>query len=119
MSARDARMGGGTVSDRVRIGIAGGGKIVASEHVPRFRAIDGVELVAVANQTYESSQRAAAAMGISRAMRHWAELIDDADIDAILIGTWPYLHAQIAIAALEAGKHVITEARMATDADAA
>jgi predicted dehydrogenase len=107
------------MSDRIRIGIAGGGKIVASEHVPRFRAIDGVEVVAVANQTHESSQRAAAAMGVSRAMRHWAELIDDAEIDAILIGTWPYLHAQIAIAALEAGKHVITEARMATDADAA
>jgi predicted dehydrogenase len=107
------------VADRLRVGIAGGGKIVASEHVPRLRAIEGVELVAVANQTQQSSERAAAAMSIPRAARHWGELIEDPDIDAILIGTWPYLHAPIAIAALEYGKHVLTEARMATDGDAA
>src|SRR6185369_7265907 len=75
------------VVDRLRIGIAGGGKIVASEHVPRFRAIDGVELVAVANTTPDSSERAAAALGVPRARRHWGELIDDPEIDAILIGT--------------------------------
>ena len=65
-----------------------------------------------------SSARARpAALGIPRAVRHWGELVEDPDIDAILVGTWPYLHAPIAIAALEAGKHVLTEARMATDAD--
>ena len=34
----------------------------------------------------------------------------------MVIGTWPYLHCPITLAALEAGKHVMTEARMATDA---
>jgi predicted dehydrogenase len=105
--------------DAIRIGIAGAGKIVASEHVPRFRAIAGVEIVAVANQTPESTRRAASALRIPRTCRHWAELIEDDEIDAILVGTWPYLHAPIAVEALAAGKHVLTEARMATDADAA
>jgi predicted dehydrogenase len=107
------------VADPLRIGVAGAGKIVAAEHLPRFRAIPGVEIVALANQTLESSRRAADEFGIPQAYRHWGELIEDDEIDAILIGTWPYLHAPIAIEALYAGKHVLTEARMATDADAA
>ncbi|MFQ3592278.1 MAG: Gfo/Idh/MocA family oxidoreductase, partial [Gemmataceae bacterium] len=35
---------------------------------------------------------------------------------AVVIGTWPYLHAPITLAALQAGKHVLTEARMAMNA---
>lgn len=103
----------------LRIGIAGAGKIVASEHASRLRAIPGVELVAVANQTPESSRRAADSLGIARTYGNWSDLVEDDGVDAILVGTWPYLHAPIAIEALYAGKHVLTEARMATDADAA
>ena len=105
--------------DRIRIGIAGAGKIVRDEHVPRFRAIEGVELVGVANRTRESSERAAAEMGLGRAYADWGELVEDPDIDAVLVGTWPYLHAPVTVAALEFGKHVLTEARMASSADAA
>jgi predicted dehydrogenase len=107
------------VAESIRIGIAGAGKIVASEHAPRFRKIPGVELVAVANQTAESSRRAADALEIPRAYRHWGELIEDDEIDAVMIGTWPYLHAPIAVEALDAGKHVLTEARMTTDVESA
>lgn len=105
--------------DRIRIGIAGAGKIVRDEHVPRLRAIEGVELVGVANRTRESSDRVARELGLERAYRDWGELVEDPDLDAILVGTWPYLHAPIAVGALEFGKHVLTEARMATSADAA
>ncbi len=38
--------------------------------------------------------------------------MEDPEIDAILIGTWPYMHAPITLYALENGKHVLTEARM-------
>jgi len=103
----------------IRIGIAGAGRIVRDEHVPRFRAIDGVELVSVANQTIESSRRAATALDIPHVVPHWTDLVADAGIDAVVIGAWPYLHAPIAIAALESGKHVLTEARMAADGAAA
>ena len=103
----------------LRIGIAGAGKIVASEHAPRLRAIPGVELVAVANQTPESSRRAAEQLGIARTYGNWSDLVEDDAIDAILVGTWPYLHAPITTEALYAGKHVLTEARMATDAESA
>ena len=105
--------------DRIRIGIAGAGKIVRDEHVPRFRAIDGVEIVGVANRTTESSERAARELGLARAYRDWGELVEDPEIDAVMVGTWPYLHAPITVAALDFGKHVLTEARMARTADEA
>ena len=40
----------------------------------------------------------------------------DPEIDAIVIGTWPYTHKTMVIAALQNDKHVMTEARMAMDA---
>jgi predicted dehydrogenase len=100
----------------IRIGIVGAGRIVASEHVPRFRAIDGVELVGVANRSEDSARRAAAALGLDRAYPSWQALVADPDLDAVLVGAWPVLHAPVTIAALEAGKHVLTEARMAATA---
>ena len=104
------------MSDRIRIGIVGAGRIVAAEHVPRFRAIDGVELAGVANRSEDSSRRAAEDLAIERAYPSWEALVGDPAIDAVLIGAWPILHAPVAIAALEAGKHVLTEARMASTA---
>ena len=97
----------------IRIGIVGAGKIVRKEHIPRFRAIEGVELTAVANRTPDSSRRAAAELGIPRAFDDWHELVADPAIDAVLVGAWPYLHAMVTLAALDNGKHVLTEARMA------
>eukprot|EP01052_Picozoa_sp_SAG31_P023132 SAG31_NODE_1884_length_6996_cov_4.386835_4_plen_249_part_00 len=49
-------------------------------------------------------------------LQSWEEVIADPAIDAIVIGTWPYMHKTLSIAALEAGKHVLCEARMAMDA---
>lgn len=103
----------------IRLGIVGAGRIVRAEHVPRFRAIPNVELAAVANRTPESSRHAAADLGIGRSVDDWRSLVEDPEVDAVLVGAWPYLHAPVAIAALEAGKHVLIEARMAaTGADA-
>ena len=84
---------------------------------PWFRAIDGVELVGVANRSEESARRAADTLGLDRAYPSWQTLIADPAIDAVLVGAWPILHAAVTIAALEAGKHVLTEARMAATAD--
>ena len=105
------------MTEPIRIGIVGAGRIVAAEHVPRFRAIDGVELVGVANRSEESSRRAADELGLARAYPSWEALVADPSIDAVLVGAWPVLHAPVTIAALEAGKHVLTEARMAATAE--
>lgn len=46
----------------------------------------------------------------------WQQLVASTELDAVCIGTWPYTHAEMTVAALEAGKHVLCEARMAMNA---
>ena len=71
---------------------------------------------AVVNRSPESSAAAAAALEIPNVAASWQELVSSPDIDAVCIGTWPYTHAEMTIAALNAGKHVLCEARMAMNA---
>ena len=105
--------------ERVRIGIVGGGGIVRGRHMPGFAAIDGVDVVAVCNSTRVSSERFAAEFDVPAIFDDWRDLVSSPDIDAVVIGTWPYLHHPITLAALEAGKHVFTQARMAMRAQEA
>lgn len=100
----------------MRIGLIGAGANMRARHIPGFRAIPGVEVVSVANRTPESSARAAAESGIPTAAASPEDLIADPNVDAVCIGTWPYRHREYTIRALEAGKHVLCEARMAMDA---
>jgi predicted dehydrogenase len=102
--------------ERIRVGIIGAGGIVGSTHLPGLRRMPGVEIVAVANRSLESSQRAAAEFGIPRAYADWEALLAADGIDAVLIGTWPYMHRAITLAALESGRHVLCQARMANTA---
>ncbi len=98
---------------RINIGIIGAGQNTRLRHLPGFREIAGVEVLGVVNRTLQSGRQVAEDFDIPRVYEHWQELLDDRDIDAVCIGTWPYLHAPATIAALQAGKHVLCEARMA------
>lgn len=100
----------------VRIGIVGAGANTRLRHVPGFRAIPDVTLAGVVNRSPASSARAAAEFSIPRVYPDWRALVEDPQIDAVMIGTWPNMHCEITCAALAAGKHVLTEARMARDA---
>src|SRR5437762_14198764 len=97
----------------LRIGLIGAGANTRLRHIPGLRAVADVEIVAVCNRRPESTAAAAAEFGIPRTFERWQDLVADPAIDAIVIGTWPYLHGEITLAALDAGKHVLTEARMA------
>lgn len=101
------------MSKPVRIGIIGAGGNTRSRHIPGFKAIPGVEVVAVANRSKASGEKVAKEFGISRVAENWKEIVEAPDIDAICIGTWPNMHGKLTVAALRAGKHVLTEARMA------
>src|SRR5215467_5209478 len=104
------------MTQRLRIGLIGAGGNTRLRHIPGLRAIQNVELAAVCNRRPESSAAAAREFGIGRIHGHWEELVADPEVDAIVIGTWPYLHCPITLAALKAGKHVLTEARLAMNA---
>lgn len=100
----------------VRIALIGAGGNTRARHIPGLRALPDVEIVAVCNRRPASTQAVAREYGIPRTAARWQELVADPAIDAVLIGTWPYLHCPITLAALAAGKHVLTEARMALNA---
>jgi len=76
----------------------------------------GVEVVSVSNRSRESGQRVAREFGIPKVYDTWRELVEADDTDATCIGTWPYLHCPVTLAALEHNKHVLCEARMAMNA---
>jgi predicted dehydrogenase len=103
----------------LRIGIIGAGGNTRLRHIPGFQAIDGVEVVSVCNRSKASSQKIADEFGIPKVVTDWKAIVNDSEIDAVMIGTWPNMHAELTIASLEAGKHVLTEARMARTLDEA
>ena len=99
----------------IRVGLIGAGGNTRARHIPGFQAIDDVELVAVCNRSRESGQRVADEFGIDRVFDDWQALVADDGVDAICVGTWPYMHHPITLAALAADKHLLTEARLAMD----
>ncbi len=103
----------------IRIGIVGAGQNTRARHIPGLQAIEGVQLVSVCNRRRESTERVAAEFQIPKQSSDWRELVVDPDIDAVVIGTWPYLHCPVTLAALAADKHVLCEARIAMNAEEA
>ena len=100
----------------IRVGLVGAGNNTRTMHIPRLQAIPGVEIISVSNRSRASSQRVAGQFKIPTIYDNWWELVAAPDTEAIVIGTWPYLHCQATLAALAAGKHVMVEARMAMNA---
>jgi len=69
--------------------------------------------VSVANRTKKSAQETCDQFNIPTSLDDPSEIINNKDIDAIVIGTWPNMHKELSCAALNAGKHVMVEARLA------
>jgi predicted dehydrogenase len=100
----------------LRVGLIGAGANTRLRHIPGLQALPAVEIVAVCNRRAASTVAAAREFNIPHTYERWEDLVADPDIDAVVVGTWPYLHGPIALAALEAGKHVLTEARLSMNA---
>src|SRR6267154_1681292 len=101
---------------KLRIGIIGAGNIVRTRHLPALKKHPEVEIVAVSNSTYESSEKFCQEYCPSATpMRNWPELLALPDIAVIWIGTPPVMHSAVTVSALEAGKHVFGQARMSRD----
>ena len=79
-----------------------------------------VEIVAVSNSTFASSQRFCREhLPHATPFKNWADLVALRELDAVWIGTPPYMHAPVTISALEAGRHVFCQARMAMNLEEA
>lgn len=101
------------MSEKIKIGVIGAGENTRKFHIPNFQKIEGVEVISVCNRSKESGQKVADEFSIQKVFTNWKDLVKDPDINAVCIGTWPYMHKTLVEAALNNGKHVMTEARMA------
>ncbi len=99
----------------LKIAFAGTGHI-SRVHARAARKFTGLELAAVVNHRDGSMAEYAAQFGIKRQFGSIEALLADGDVDILSVNTPNYLHAPQAIAALEAGLHVIVEKPMALNA---
>ena len=107
------------MSDTIKVGIVGAGGNTVLKHIPLLQKIDGVEIVSVANRSIKSSSAVASQFEIKNYYDNWHEVVYDNGLDAVVIGTWPYMHKKLTIEALQSGKHVLCEARMCMNAEEA
>jgi predicted dehydrogenase len=92
----------------MRVGLIGAGEVIGYGHVPGVRA-GGGEVWAVTDLDADRAAAAAARHGIKRVTATTAELLADATIEVVAICTPSAAHESLAMAALEAGKHVYLE----------
>jgi predicted dehydrogenase len=95
----------------LRVALLGAGWIM-DFHASAVAEHPGAELVAAANWRTPSLVRLAERHGIPRTTTDWRGLVTDPEVDAVVIGTPNALHAEQAIACLQAGKHVLVEKPM-------
>jgi predicted dehydrogenase len=93
---------------KLRIGVIGAGSI-AGMHLKSYLGNPDVELVAIHDLNLARAQAAADKFGVVRTHADLAGILEDPEVDAVSICTWNNSHASLAIAALDAGKHVLLE----------
>lgn len=102
----------------LKVGLIGVGAAAQVNHIPALMKVEGLELVALCDRDPEKAQRVAQKFGIPSAVGRIEDLLDQ-ELDAVDICTPNFLHAPMAIAALEAGKHVMCERPLARSSEEA
>ena len=103
----------------LRIGLVGVGAAAQINHIPALKKIEGLEVAALCDRDPEKTARVAQKFGIPRTYQRFEEMLSDDGIDAVDICTPNFLHAPMAMAALEADKDVLCERPLARSADEA
>jgi myo-inositol 2-dehydrogenase/D-chiro-inositol 1-dehydrogenase len=97
----------------VRIGIVGVGRATRTIHLPALRRVRTVQVAALADVNQQALFSALKQFGIPRGVADYRELLDDPSIEAIAICVPAQLHVEIALNALNAGKHLFIEKPLA------
>jgi predicted dehydrogenase len=105
------------LNGRIGICVVGPGFWAREMHLPAFAAIPDVEVVSVVGRSENASRSLAERFSVKRWSTDYREAIKADDVDVVDILAPNYLHAPIAIAAAEAGKHVICIKPLATRLD--
>ncbi len=98
---------------KIRVGIIGIGSFSASNHVPHLEETGKAEIAAVCRRNRELLEIAGNALGVDHTYTDWHQMIDQAELDAVVVSTPNNMHAECAAAAMEKGLHVLVEKPMA------
>ncbi len=94
-------------------GLIGAGDIVRKRVAAALRDATNSRLTAIARARADAAEASARELGAERWHASWADLVRDPGIDAVYVATPVHLHCEQAIAAAQAGKHVLCEKPMA------
>ncbi|MFL6337361.1 MAG: Gfo/Idh/MocA family protein [Pyrinomonadaceae bacterium] len=101
---------------RVGWGLIGCGDIARKRVAPALRTLENCELVAVSRADATRAESFAKEFGAQGWHADWRELVKDPAVEAVYVSTPVYLHAEQAVAAAEAGRHVLCEKPLALTA---
>ena len=101
------------MAKKVRWGVIGAGGIADRRTIPGMMLCDNAELVAVMEINMELAEKCRAKWGCKKAYDNEADLLADPEIDAVYIASPVFLHAKQAMAAADAGKHILIEKPLA------
>ncbi len=100
--------------DKLRVGIVGTGRI-SDLHYLGYQRSSRADVYAISDADESLLQSRAQEWGVERTYSDYRQLLEDPNVDAVDIVTPHHLHAEMTIAALEAGKHVSVQKPMALD----
>lgn len=98
---------------KVKIGVVGCGVVASAYYLPYLK--DHSDLVAVCDRTEQRAKDCARLFGARETYTDYHEMLEKADIEAVWVLTGPGTHKAFAVAAAEAGKHVLLQKPMATN----
>lgn len=101
------------MTDKVRIGIVGAGKVARSRHLEYLKAVPEAEVVMAWSRTPANTEAIARDFNIPNTTTRWQEVVESPDVDAVIVATPPVMHLEATLASLAAGKHTLCQARMA------
>ncbi|WP_248925621.1 Gfo/Idh/MocA family protein [Paenibacillus hamazuiensis] len=105
-------------SAQLRFGLIGAGNI-ANVHIQTLNQIPEAAITAITDTYLPMAEQRAQQYGIPAVHNSYERLLEDPNVDAVIIAVPNQFHSPIAIAALQAGKHVLLEKPMAINAQAA
>jgi predicted dehydrogenase len=97
------------------VGILGAGTWARAAHIPGWQRDPRCHVVAICDVEHERADAYASEFGIEEATDDWQQLVGRADLDVVDIVTPSHTHFELAMAALDAGKHVLCEKPVAFD----
>ena len=96
------------MSNTIRIALAGAGAF-GQKHLDGLKLIDGVQVTSLVGRELEKTREVAKKYGVGHVTTELAETLARDDVDAVILCTPTQMHAQQAIACMDAGKHVQVE----------